>query len=415
MIAPGAPVDLAAPAPLYLFKALLGFTFTLHLLFVNAVWGGSFLTAVYLFKGQEKHREVAAHLASYLPPLTAFAILFGVAPLLFVQALYGRLFYTASILLGTPFLLVIPVLLGAYGLLYLLERRLAEGGKEAPWIALGAFLGLGYVGFTLANLLALLSDPERFPAKYLSHPGGFQFNLADFTVLPRFLHFFLASVALAGLVVAIRGARRLPLEPERGRWQYRSGITWFAGATLVNFAAGTWWLLALPSEGLRAAMGGSLPGTFGFAAGLLFGLAALVLSLLGINSLRAGAFLNASAACLLLTVFSMVLLRDAVRDALLRAAGESPPVFRPQWGALSLFLVLFLAGSALAVYLFVALARARRAARKEEPSRPGLSDSGVHAVSPAESGVRKLLPSDSQPLRSPSPPSSGVHRLDDEP
>ncbi len=414
MIGPAAPPDLPVPGPLWLVKVLLYATFTLHLLFMNAVWGGAFLTAVYLFKGQEKHREMAALLASYLPSLTAFAILFGVAPLLFVQVLYGRLFYTASILLGTPVLLVIPVLLAAYGLLYFLERRLREGGKGAAGVALGAFLGLGYVGFTQANLFALLSDPERFPAKYLSHPGGFQFNLADFTVLPRFLHFFLASVALTGLVVAIRGARRLPLEPERGRWQYRSGITWFAGATLVNFAAGTWWLLALPDEGIRAAMGGNLLGTSALAAGLLFGLAALVLSLMGINSVKASAFLRASAACLLLTLLSMVILRDVVRDALLRAAAEPPPAFRPQWGALSLFLVLFAAGSALAVYLFTVLARARRAARKKEPAPPGLSDSGAHPVSPAESGVRNLLPSDSQPIRSPSPSSSGVHRLDDE-
>lgn len=409
------PTLLPVPAPYGLLKALLWLTFTLHLLFVNAVWGGSFLTAVFLVKGREKHREVAAHLASYLPPLMAFAVLFGVAPLLFVQVLYGRLFYTASILLGTPFLLSVPALLLAYGLLYLLEKRCAAGGGRAAAAALAAFLGMGFFGFTFGNLSALLLDPERFPAKYLSHPAGFQYNLADFTVLPRFLHVFLASVALAGLYVAIRGARRLPLEPERGRWQSRSGATWFAGATLVNAAVGTWWLLALPPEGLHAAMGGSFQGTAGFAAGILFGTAAVVLALLGINSVKAGAYLHGAAACLILTVFSMVLLRDAVRDALLRAAEQTPPPFHPQWGAIALFLLLLLGGGALVVYLFAALARGRRAARKDESPRPGLSDSGAHAVSPEESGVRKILPTDSQPLRSPGPSSSGAHRLDDEP
>lgn len=415
MIPAPEPSALPVPSPLGLLKGLLWLTFTLHLLLVNAVWGGSFLATVFLVKGREKHRQVAAHLASYLPSLMAFAILFGVAPLLFVQVLYGRLFYTASILLGTPFILSIPVLLLAYGLLYLLERRAPEGGTAAAATAFAAFLGVGFFGFTFSNLSALLADPERFPAKYLSHPGGFQFNLADFTVLPRFLHIFLASVALAGLYVAIRGARRLPLEPERGRWQYRSGATWFAGATLVNGVVGTWWLLSLPGEGIRSAMGGSLQGTAGLAAGLLLGAAALVLALLGMNSVRAGALLHAAAACLLLCVFSMVLLRDAVRDTLLQAAGETPPAFRPQWGALFLFLILLLLGGALVVYLLAVLARARRAARKAEPKPPGLSDSGVHAVSPAESGVRRLLPSDSQPIRTVSSPSSGVHRLDDEP
>jgi hypothetical protein len=408
------PDLLPAPGPLWLFKVLLWATFLLHLLFMNATWGGSLLLSVFLFKGREKHLEVARGLAALLPYATALAIVFGVAPLLLIQVLHGRLFYTASILLGTPFLLVIPVLLAAYALLYLLRGRLAGAWRPAPYVALLVTALFGYVGFVQANLFALLTDPERFRQKYLDHPAGLQFNLADFTVLPRFLHVLLASVALAGLYVAIRGAKRLPADPETGRWQFRSGITWFAGATLVNFAVGIWWLLALSPESMRSLMGGSLLGTVAFAVGLAGGLAALVLSLLGINSVKAGPFLHAAGGCLILTILSMVLMRDATREAALAAQGVIPPVVLPQWGAIALFLLLFAGGVALCLWMLARLARASAGRPSEAAPRPGLSDSGLHKVDPAESGVRKLIPSDSQPLKIPGPPSSGVRRLDDE-
>ena len=49
----------------------------------------------------------------------AFAVNFGVAPLLFVQVLYGHLFYTSSILVAVFRLAVIPLLIVAYYALYL--------------------------------------------------------------------------------------------------------------------------------------------------------------------------------------------------------------------------------------------------------------------------------------------------------
>ncbi|MEE9203583.1 MAG: hypothetical protein V3U08_01100 [Nitrospirales bacterium] len=41
----------------------------------------------------------------------AFAIVLGVAPLLFIQVLYGQLFYTAAILVGRVWILLILVLI----------------------------------------------------------------------------------------------------------------------------------------------------------------------------------------------------------------------------------------------------------------------------------------------------------------
>lgn len=60
--------------------------------------------------------RLARALATRLPVAVALTITLGVAPLLFVQVLYGQFFYTSSILLGYVWLtLLLILLLGYYG------------------------------------------------------------------------------------------------------------------------------------------------------------------------------------------------------------------------------------------------------------------------------------------------------------
>ena len=87
------PLDpMPVPAPIWLLKALLWLTFSIHLVFMNLTLGGALLAAVYAFRGRERDRSVSRSLAKMLPFTMAFTITFGVAPLLFVQVLYGPLF-----------------------------------------------------------------------------------------------------------------------------------------------------------------------------------------------------------------------------------------------------------------------------------------------------------------------------------
>ncbi len=46
-----------------------------------------------------------------LPLVIAFAVNFGVAPLLFLQVLYGHFIYTSSILMGIFWISIIPALI----------------------------------------------------------------------------------------------------------------------------------------------------------------------------------------------------------------------------------------------------------------------------------------------------------------
>jgi hypothetical protein len=414
MITPIPPVDaIPVPAPIWFLKTLLYVTFLIHVIFMNLILGGNLLAAVFAFKGKAKHLAAARRLVVILPYVTAFAILFGVAPLLFVQVLYGPLFYTSAILLGTPFILIIPVLITAYSLMYAMARWWERLGDLRPWLSLVNLFLLGYIGFVWVNIFTLMLEPDRFKDKYLAHPGGWQLNLVDPTVLPRFLHMFLGAIAVTGLYLAIRGARRIRFEPEQGRWQFRSGATWFAGATIVNMVVGLWWLVDLPKDEMTALMGGNMFGSIALGLGLLAGLASLALALLGINSLKPGRYLWGAACALVVTLLCMIVMRDVIRDAALRTYYDvARTATHPQWGAIGLFLVLFAAAIWLSVFMLNVL---KKGAPVDNGATrgPGLTDSGVHKASPAESGIRKLLPSDSGPIKA-GPSTSGVHRLDDQ-
>jgi hypothetical protein len=68
-------------------------------------------------------QPLARILRDWMPFALSGAITAGVAPLLFVQILYRQQFYTANLLLGWRWMVVIPVLVTAFYLLYVLKSR----------------------------------------------------------------------------------------------------------------------------------------------------------------------------------------------------------------------------------------------------------------------------------------------------
>jgi len=379
--------DFVVPAPVWLLKALGLSTLSVHLLFMNVVLGGCLLGAVYCLKGKERHLEAALAIARALPFAMAYTVTFAVAPLLFLQTLYGPLFYTAAILMAPFVWAIVPVLIVAYYTQYLLAwrwDRLPRGLR--PVLFLGVALLLGYVGFVNVNLFTLVQDPESFRALYLADPTGHHLNAAEVTRWPRALHFLFGAVAVAGLFVALQGIRKLPRDPEQGRWQYRSGATWFCGSTLIAMVVGFWWLLALPREQMMTFMGGSALGTAAFGLGSLSGLAALAHAWLGINSRKPARMLGSAVVALVVAVACMVVMRDTLRDAALKPLYDvGALVAKPQWVAIGLFLLLFAGGTALCVWLLRLAAKAF-----PPPESPPLGSGGYKMPVPRAKGGGKV-------------------------
>jgi hypothetical protein len=148
-------------------------TFAVHHAFMHYVVAGSLYIAwATLAPGKEAtpraDQPLACLLRDWLPFVLSAAITAGVAPLLFVQIVYPRHFYTANLLLGWRWMIVVPVLIAAFYLLYVIKSKalpkwpLAARGAVVVFTAV-LFLFVGFC-WTANNLVAAAS--ERWPDVY---------------------------------------------------------------------------------------------------------------------------------------------------------------------------------------------------------------------------------------------------------
>jgi len=125
----------------YLVLYLL--TLVLHVFFMNYVLAGSiWLAWSTLFPGRgatpRAQQPLALILRDWLPFVLSAAITAAVAPLLFLQIIYPEVFYTANLLLGWRWMVVIPVLITAFYLLYVLKSRMVTQWSFTARCTLGA-------------------------------------------------------------------------------------------------------------------------------------------------------------------------------------------------------------------------------------------------------------------------------------
>ena len=100
------------PGPLWLINLLHHITLTLHLLAMNFLVGGITTILFGKFTGRWEH-PVVQRFVKLFPSAMAASVTFGVAPLLFVQLVYPKPVYSASIVSGWLWLLIIPVIIMA--------------------------------------------------------------------------------------------------------------------------------------------------------------------------------------------------------------------------------------------------------------------------------------------------------------
>lgn len=357
------PDPIALPAPIWLLWALCILTFTLHLLPMNFVLGGSIVALVARVKGRRGSRHdarLAAWMAHAMPVAIASAVTLGVATLLFEQVLYGRLFFTSAVLMGYFWLAVIPLLIvGYYG-----AYRLAFGGTDArdnaTWLAAGVAGIFLVIGFIYSNNMSLMLRPFEFVARYQADARGLHLAIGDPALVPRFLHVLLGAVAVSGVLVMGLGLSVRSRDPEFGAWALRRGGMWFSTMTGVNLLVGLFWLAALPRDGILRFMGENPGATVVLALGMMFGFSALVLIFMSGSAKHPAPLVKTGIGLVLATLVLMVLTRDHVRQAALETAGFQPVAWIvPQWGPVALFTLLLVAAIAVVVWMVVSLARGR--------------------------------------------------------
>jgi hypothetical protein len=348
------------PAPAWLFQALLLVTFYVHILFLNVTLGGTLISAVHALVATRKDapgRRLGRLMVGLLPASVSFTVTTGVAPLLFIQLLYGQVFYASTVLVGWIWLAIVPLIVVGYYSVYLYKFEVGAPGGRTVWlgVAAGCFVIVAAIQ-TLVNVLQL--TPPRWEA--VAAAVGAVAH--DPTVLPRYLHFVLGSLAVAGIFLAVVAMERAHRTPDPFfDWLARRGIFWALAATGLQMADGFWLLFSLPREALIALVGGKPWPTIHLAIGMGLGFLALIM-LSGLRQPeRQRGLVRFTAGVLLATVLAMVGLRDVVRGLYLGSLIRIRELPSHMQGDVTvLFLLVFLLGLATVAWMVWNVLRGHR-------------------------------------------------------
>ncbi len=333
------------PASYWVFKLLLNLTFFLHLLAMNFLLGGGLLALIAKWKSSsDEHSQRLFHeISRMLPSILPATITLGVAPLLFVQVLYGQFFYTSSIIVGWPWFLVLGFLTVAYYGFYYASFRTREHSNRAAWAISISLLLITAIGFIYNNNMTLSLTPLRWRSKYFTSPAGWNLNFNEGTLIPRFLHFFVAAIAVGGLLITVKGLLRLKAEKDYARYVIRFGAKAFMYATMTQFLFGVWFLGALPVAQRMLFMGNNYLATSLLALAVVGAIGTIILISGALHCDNPVPGLYSGTALTIVVVALMVISRDTLRDSYLQPYLLSSPT-RIQWEVFPLFLLVFLAG-----------------------------------------------------------------------
>ena len=337
------PTPDTIPAPWEWFQFFLILTFFVHILFMNAMVGSAAITLVREMRTPAKDPFACRDIANKLPYTIALAVNFGVAPLLFLQVLYGNFIYTSSVLMGRYWLGIIAIIIPAYYCAYIYkmgEGRLANQRK--PALALSLIL-LMAIGFLFVNNMTLMQRPEVW-SQYFNQPNGTILNLGDPTLILRYLHFMVGAVAGGGLFLALLAFFQQKNGVEGAEARLKSGLKWFTYATMIEIGIGIPFLFTMPQEVYQLFVGGSFSHTAIFTTAM-FG--AFFCIYFGTKEK-----VWPATAAMAATILFMILVRDLARQAYLA------PYFKPadltvvpQLSPLYLFLFFLVVGIGVIIYM----------------------------------------------------------------
>jgi hypothetical protein len=231
------------PGPTAFYLSLYLGTLMLHVLPMAYVVAGS---AVLLTRVVAQPRlfddPLTIHLRQWLPFVLSAAITAGVAPLLFLQILYQREFYTANLLLFHRWMAILPVLIASFYLLYLVKGEWLWR-RNLAWRALVVamvFVCFAFVGWSWTeNHLLSLARQEVWTAHYAA--GRMMHFTAE--LAPRL------GVWLGGVFPVMAALVAWPLASHSSNSGIARRLALIAiGGMLVSLACGGWYLAILDAR-----------------------------------------------------------------------------------------------------------------------------------------------------------------------
>jgi hypothetical protein len=329
------PAAEVLPLAPWIFRVLLDVLFGAHILLVNVMLGLTLLGFIRSIRSLRTADPNTAPLVGLIPNATAVAVNLGIPPLLFLQALYGQFFYVSSTVMGVYWFAIVLAVMAAYGLAYRQKSVLARHGGRGTFVWGLMSLLMLYVTLAQTNNAVLLTNPELWNG-YFDNPSGMLTAWGDPTLIPRWLHFVAASLALGGLALAMTGYGRARQgeagDVTEGRRLVAEGLAWFGWATLAQAVDGLWLLASLPRPIRLAFLGDDPTATALLAVGLALVFATLAFAFRG--------RLMPAAASVLATVAVMVTIRGVLRSlSLVPYFHPDKLSVQPDYSTLAMFLI----------------------------------------------------------------------------
>lgn len=319
-------------APLWLINLLHWITLTLHFAAMNFLVGG--LIAILWGKFTDRwNHPVVQKFVTLFPTALAATVSFGVAPLLFLQLVYHRQVYAASIVSAWFWLGIVGAVIVGYYLLYAASMSQKKGKGNRPAYLIGALVCFVYVSLVYSSIFSMAERPDIIASVYAGNQSGWAINPDIHGYGYRWLHMVFGAITVGGFFVGWLGKNHDDA--------YKVGRAFFLWGTVIAGTFGTFYLISL-GEHLRPFM--RTPGIWALTLGI-------ILSAGSLHFFFKKKFVGA-AAMVFTSLLAMVLTRHYVR--LVHLSGSFEPeslAVRPQWSIFVVFVLFFLIAIAVVWYM----------------------------------------------------------------
>lgn len=307
------PLPFGLPLSTALYMAVYLITLIIHVVFMSYVIAGTgylaIASAARLRKGSPASPAFSV-LRDWMPAAVSAAVTAGVAPLLLVQILYQKQFYTANLMLFNRWMSILPVLIVAAYLLYILKAHALQGKALLRFvIATTCFICFAFVGYSWTeNHILSVQSQSNWNAFYAS---GSQIYYEP-QLVPRLLLWAFGAmpvfIIILGWQLHWKHHHGQHVAPEHTR---RLSLVALTGCALAGIAAIAWMTIggALVQRGIFSSMAGPYA--------LLAVLAVAAMAWAFYRTLRLGTFtrrwLTLASAAGGVAVLGMCMVREAIR------------------------------------------------------------------------------------------------------
>lgn len=333
-------------APLWLITVLHLVTLTLHFVAMNFLVGGIMVILFGRFKDRWNNPTVQRFIKLF-PNAMAATVTLGVAPLLFVQLVFHRQTYAASIVSAWLWLGIVAAAIAAYYLLYgaSFTKKLTDGcrGHYLAW----SLVGLVYISFVYTTVFSMAERPDLYMSVYAATQSGLGINPDIGGWIFRWLHMLTGALTVGAFFVGWLGKDDVAA--------FKIGKGFYLWGMVIAMVIGLAYLFSMGDH--------ILP--FMRSSAVWWLLVAILLSLGSLHFYFKKKFIPA-ALMLFVSLLSMVIIRYVVRliqlvDATAPFEPTSLPV-KPQWGIFLIFLVFFLVAVGVVWYMLRLFFKAKQQA-----------------------------------------------------